>query len=218
MNKKNIFNLSHIIGFFIGVLVTIIINWLLFKDPKKITAPGVASLVAICTFSLALYSAYQVKKWLNSKINETAFKKSDEFLSILCEVNNKLAELNMYVRTLHLRRNAKDYEKWIDHILTLNIELNKLIVSAYNCSYTFATWGIDFIQATLFDKAMFRCGRIIGNITSLGNMEIRNHEHCEFYIKELTELLGYMDSSYYYVHLIVSKPYHSKFVKIQYHV
>ncbi|WPO94196.1 hypothetical protein SFA32_14630 [Buttiauxella sp. HR94] len=83
MKRKNHLNISHIIGFFVGVVITIIFNWIVFKDPKRITAPGVTSLVAMCTFALALYSATQLKLWLNSKINDKAFKQTEKVLEYI---------------------------------------------------------------------------------------------------------------------------------------
>ncbi|HGG8858678.1 TPA: hypothetical protein ACJJWP_004377, partial [Enterobacter roggenkampii] len=67
MKIKDRFNLSHVVGFFVGVVVTVIFNWVVFKDPKRITAPGVAALVAMSTFTLALWSASQVREWLSNK-------------------------------------------------------------------------------------------------------------------------------------------------------
>jgi len=46
----------------IGALLTEGIIWLLYKDFKKITAPGLSAIVAVIALSLAIYSAYQVKK------------------------------------------------------------------------------------------------------------------------------------------------------------
>ncbi|QLR42431.1 hypothetical protein HV346_06990 [Enterobacter sp. RHBSTW-00994] len=83
MKTKDRFNLSHVIGFFVGIVVTVIFNWIVFKDPKRITAPGVATLVAMCTFTLALWSASQVRKWLDNKINEKAFKQTEKILELI---------------------------------------------------------------------------------------------------------------------------------------
>ncbi|WP_129343886.1 hypothetical protein [Enterobacter roggenkampii] len=77
MKIKDRFNLSHVVGFFVGVVVTVIFNWVVFKDPKRITAPGVAALVAMSTFTLALWSASQVREWLSNKINETGYKQCE---------------------------------------------------------------------------------------------------------------------------------------------
>ncbi len=79
MKFKNKFNLSHVAGFFVGVVVTVAFNWIVFKEPKRVTAPGVAALVAICTFTLALWSAFKVNKWVASKVNEKHLKGQKNF-------------------------------------------------------------------------------------------------------------------------------------------
>lgn len=83
MKIKDRFNLSHVVGFFVGIVVTIIFNWIVFKDPKRITAPGVAALVAMCTFTLALWSALQVKEWLATKKKEAGFNHTIKILEII---------------------------------------------------------------------------------------------------------------------------------------
>jgi len=83
MKLKDKFNLSHVAGFFVGVVITVIFNWIVFKDPKRITAPGVAALVAICTFTLALWSAFKVENWLKSKVNDEAFNRTLKILELI---------------------------------------------------------------------------------------------------------------------------------------
>lgn len=83
MKIKDKLNLSHVAGFFIGVVVTVAFNWIVFKDPKRVTASGVAALTAMCTFLLALWSAFKVNKWLNSKFNDAAFKQTEKILGYI---------------------------------------------------------------------------------------------------------------------------------------
>ena len=77
----------------IGALLTEGITWLLYKDFKKITAPGLSAIVAVIALSLAIYSAYQVKKWVNSKIKEKAFKRTEELLEEISKMAVILAHL-----------------------------------------------------------------------------------------------------------------------------
>ncbi|WP_314419117.1 hypothetical protein [Pseudescherichia vulneris] len=218
MNKKIIFNISHIIGFFIGVLITITINWLLFKDPKKITAPGVAALITMCTFSLALYSAYQVKKWLNSKINETAFKKTDDFISELCTINNKILEVIFLIKKLELMSKKEEYNKCVEELFTCSLELKKSIMTAYNHSYTFPTWSIKFVQRKLFDKANGRVGFMLGFIEHTKHNDLSTFEKRNKFLRNLRSQLGYLESASFMNDIILSKPYHKKFSKENFHV
>lgn len=77
------FRLSHILFFFFGVIVTVVLLWVLYKDPTRITAPALAALTAMCTFLLALWSAFKVNKWLNSKVNDAAFKQTEKVLGYI---------------------------------------------------------------------------------------------------------------------------------------
>lgn len=79
--------LENIVWLYVGGLITITINWIIFKDPKKVTAPGVTTFLATCTFTLALYSALQVKKWLDGKVNEAAFKQTQLILEAISKIH-----------------------------------------------------------------------------------------------------------------------------------
>lgn len=213
MKKYDTLNISHIIGFFTGILITIAINWITFKDPKEITAPGVASLVAICTFSLALYSAYQVKKWLDSKINETAFKKTDEFINELCTINNKIEELIFSIKKLRFAKEKKEYEKAIEDLYNCTLEIQKSIMTAYNHSYTFPTWGIEFVQMKLFNKANGRVGFMIGLIEHSKHNDLSSFEKRNIFSKNLMSELGQLETASFWNHIILCKPYNKKFLK-----
>ncbi|HHL2500527.1 TPA: hypothetical protein ACQ301_002576 [Yersinia enterocolitica] len=80
------FRLSHILFFFFGVMVTVVLLWVLYKDPTRITAPALAALTAMCTFLLALWSAFKVNKWLNSKVNDAAFKQTEKIIETIAEI------------------------------------------------------------------------------------------------------------------------------------
>ncbi|ELY6083888.1 hypothetical protein SNO26_003107, partial [Cronobacter sakazakii] len=101
--------LLHIKSLIVGVLLTEFITWLLFKNPKKITAPGLSATVAVCALLLAIYSAYQVKKWVNSKINEKAFKRSEELLEEFLKLMVILARLKYALQ--HVAKTEKLTEK-----------------------------------------------------------------------------------------------------------
>lgn len=94
MKLKDKFNLSLVAGFFVGVIVTVAFNWIVFKDPKRVTAPGVAALVAGCTFSLALYTAMKVKKWMDIKHNDLAYKHTERIRDELISLSINLVKLS----------------------------------------------------------------------------------------------------------------------------
>ncbi|CQI92521.1 Uncharacterised protein [Yersinia rohdei] len=81
------FRLSHILFFFLGVMVTVVLLWVLYKDPTRITAPALTALTTMCTFLLALWSAFKVNKWLNSKVNDAAFKQTEKILESISKIH-----------------------------------------------------------------------------------------------------------------------------------
>lgn len=149
--------------FFLGGGVTIAINWWLFKDPKRVTAPGVSVFLASCTFALALYSASQVKKWLNSKVNEKAFKRTEEFLD---EISNQAL---LSAKLQHLMYRIKNQKKFSNQIFSnINDELEPLLkdLSTSNTSqtlktYTFAHWQVRLKGKQPYQKAKYHYDKFI---------------------------------------------------------
>ncbi|MEB8025551.1 hypothetical protein [Enterobacter hormaechei] len=146
--------LLHIKSLIVGVLLTEFITWLLFKNPKKITAPGLSATVAVCALLLAIYSAYQVKKWVNSKINEKAFKRSEELLEEFLKLMVILARLKYALQ--HVAKTEKLTEK---NALTLKEEINKIQDDYFICIsnqilliHSFSHWEIIFKCKKYWEK------------------------------------------------------------------
>lgn len=150
----NKFDLSHIVFIFIGVIITESITWLLFKDFTKITAPGLSAIIAVIALCLAIYSAYQVKKWVSSKINEKAFIRSVELLDEFSKMMVLLARLKFVM--LRIIR--------LDTISIENAEILKAEIKNVQDSYfesvskqiliihTFPNWGVVFNYKNQFEK------------------------------------------------------------------
>ncbi|MFB5745650.1 hypothetical protein ACE38U_12270 [Cedecea sp. S5-13] len=81
------FQLSHVAWFFVGILATVAFQWIVYKDPKQVTAPGISTLVAMSAFMLALWSAFKVNKWLNNKVNESGFKQTEKILESISKIH-----------------------------------------------------------------------------------------------------------------------------------
>ncbi len=90
-----------------GVLLTEFITWLLYKNPKKITAPGLSAIVAVCALLLAVYSAYQLKKWINGKINEKGFKKCEAIMDKIQELAMEAVRINSVIDQLFITKKVK---------------------------------------------------------------------------------------------------------------
>ncbi|WP_065358473.1 hypothetical protein [Kluyvera georgiana] len=164
---KNKLNLSHILGFVIGITITIATNWILFKDPKRVTAPGLAALVALCTFSLALWSAFKVDKWLNSKVNDTAFKKAEEFTTELTRLNYRISVLQNTLNKLVSVDNDKDYyslKKEISFINRLSYEQLENLFISFDL---FNNWNIRFKYHDKLQEGLFEAGFSIAMMEEL---------------------------------------------------
>lgn len=150
----NKFDLSHIVFMFIGVIITESITWLLFKDFTKITAPGLSAIVAVIALCLAIYSAYQVKKWVSSKINEKAFFRSVELLDEFSQMMVLLARLKFI-----MLRIAKFNTLSIENAEILKNEIKnvqddyfKSVSKQILIIHTFPNWGVVFNYKKQFEK------------------------------------------------------------------
>ncbi|WP_262963358.1 hypothetical protein [Klebsiella quasipneumoniae] len=92
---------SHIAWLLAGVLLAEGFNWLLYKDIKRVTAPGLSSLIAVCALVLAIYSAFQVKKWLGNKVNEKGFKKCESIIDKIQEIAIEIGRINSDITILY---------------------------------------------------------------------------------------------------------------------
>ncbi|WP_438443170.1 hypothetical protein [Kluyvera georgiana] len=215
MKIKDRFNLSHIFGFVVGIVTTIAINWILFKDPKRVTAPGLAALVALCTFSLALWSAFKVDKWLNSKVNEKAFKRTEEFLDSYIDLALNIAKIYSIAKYI---RNKTTKQIITDRSIIRNINefapefLNSILTVAVH-ENTFKNWGIIFKHRKAHRKIMSRLKIIVPIIRRMNEIayEFDNsttQEKDANRMKEYsTTIIQYIDSVYYSVDGIVKRSY-----------
>ena len=165
MKKKIILNClspSHIAWLLSGVLLAEGTNWLLYKDIKRVTAPGLSSLVAVCALVLAIYSAFQVKKWLGNKVNEKGFKKCEEIIDQLSEISIGLTYINIklsYVLEMNKRIEIsqqefkadldtlyhdtyQEIENYIDIALKTYVLQKELYVWNFKMNPKFDTWNI----------------------------------------------------------------------------
>ncbi|WP_271311872.1 hypothetical protein [Yersinia intermedia] len=93
MKAKHLLTKSYV-SYIALILIIIISNTILWcgliKYPAKVTADNVSASVAMSAFILALYSAYKVNKWLDSKVNEKGFKKCEDIIDTISIIKEKL--------------------------------------------------------------------------------------------------------------------------------
>lgn len=80
-------NSNTLVAFAVGVLFTILFNLVVNKDPFKIDSDTISALANVGTLLVAMIAALQVNKWLNSKINDTAFKQSQLIIEAISRIN-----------------------------------------------------------------------------------------------------------------------------------
>ncbi|HFO2534742.1 TPA: hypothetical protein ACHJX8_004360 [Yersinia enterocolitica] len=120
------FRLSHILFFFFGIMVTVVLLWILYKDPTRITAPALAALTAMCTFLLALWSAFKVNKWLNSKVNDSAYKQTEKIIAALAEMHLSLEFIRAQCFTLtDITVYSDKSDLWFKNLLNYIKELDE---------------------------------------------------------------------------------------------
>ncbi|HBQ5120438.1 MULTISPECIES: hypothetical protein [Klebsiella pneumoniae complex] len=143
---------SHIAWLLAGVLLAEGFNWLLYKDIKRVTAPGLSSLVAVCALVLAIYSAFQVKKWMDNKVNEKGFKKCEEIIDQLGDMQVELTYANLKItKTLEQHKTKKilqqEYKKEVDKSYNeTNKEIEKninIILKTYSLQKQLYVWNFE---------------------------------------------------------------------------
>jgi len=141
------FTLSHIRWLIIGVLLTEFITWLLYKNPKKITAPGVSAMVAVCALILAVYSAYQVKKWVNGKVNDKGFKKCEAIIDSIQNVAMEVVRINNNITSLYIKgKNLVDEKLYNEKVEKLRNERDKLretMLEMHSHELHLQIWGFE---------------------------------------------------------------------------
>ncbi|RZN48088.1 hypothetical protein [Escherichia sp. E13S3] len=144
------FQLTHIRWMLIGILLTEFITWVLYKNPKKITAPGLSSIVAVCALCLAIYSAYQVKKWLNGKINEKGFKKCEAVIdstqAIALEMLKVNPEIGKLFRMDLIILNSEQYNSTVEKLTSSIAKLDELTLEANTHGMHLNIWGFEIAE------------------------------------------------------------------------
>lgn len=111
MKNTNLTILHLLIAFFSGIITSQLYYYLLYKNPKVVTAPGLTSLIAFCTFTLALITA---NTWLKSKIKDSAYKNTEMAQDYLGKVTIDMFQLRYY--SLRLSKISPRNLKEIDRI------------------------------------------------------------------------------------------------------
>ena len=80
-------NSNTLVAFAVGVIFTILFNLVVNKEPFKIDSDSISALANVGTFLVAMAAALQVKKWLDGKVNEAAFKQTQNILESISKIH-----------------------------------------------------------------------------------------------------------------------------------
>lgn len=219
------FRLSHIRWMIVGFLLTELITWLLYKNPKKITAPGLSATVAVFALILAVYSAYQVKKWLNGKVNEKGFKKCEIIIDKTQQIAMAVVKIDRGVKKIFQMNlvilEAEKYEVIVHQIDEQKKIIDESIIEIYTHAMHLNIWGFEMSQSHSLDdltegiKAYNSAtNSIIGNskkFPETGNYKEAENDESE-YKKGLKKISLYIDkvnhSTFSEIFIPYKKPKH----------
>ena len=167
-------SLSHIRWMIIGVLLTEFITWILYKNPKKITAPGLSAIVAVCALILAVYSAYQVKKWVNGKVNEKGFKKCEAIIDNIQEIAMGIVRVNIFIEQLFIEEkveiNEEVYNKTIKTLINEREKIKETILLMLSHRLHLQIWGFEISK----DYSLNQFNKALSSYISAINKTIKN--------------------------------------------
>lgn len=171
------FKVSHIIWMFLGVFLTEFITWLLYKTPKKITAPGFSAVVAACALSLAVFSAYQVTKWTKGKINEKGFKKCETIIDKIQEIAMEVIKINFIIEQLFITKkviiNEGKYKEVIENLNNEKEKLKETLLEIHTHELHLQIWGFEISK----DYSLKEFNEILVDFVAAINITIKNSKH-----------------------------------------
>ncbi|EIY5094453.1 MULTISPECIES: hypothetical protein [Klebsiella pneumoniae complex] len=196
---------SHIAWLLAGVLLAEGFNWLLYKDIKRVTAPGLSSLIAVCALVLAIYSAFQVKKWLGNKVNEKGFKKCESIIDKIQEIAIEIGRINSDITILYKNKliilDSVKIEKKIENIHESILKINEIRNTIVGHYMHLNIWGFDIKEEynpiTLLDCVKEYRDIVIDTTSTIKRAQpsqnISLDENESIYKEKLKAISEYMD-------------------------
>ncbi|MFK8257124.1 hypothetical protein ACFL9S_04990 [Erwinia sp. AnSW2-5] len=181
---KVFFNPIGVVSFFAGVYSLSLVD--LFYFSEEISPDAFSAAFAGGALMLAGYTGFKVNKWLNSKINDAAFKKAEEFMNEyssfslkMLDISYKLRHINECGSEIEFRepttRTASDIIKSIE-------DLHKKIFDLLILHQLFTNWRIIFKESEKFGQSMFDIGHSIETVKQI-------HSHSDNNINDFIFLL-----------------------------
>lgn len=206
-------NTNNILVFSIGVVFTIFFNLIVNKEPFEINSDSISALANVGTFIVALVAALQVKKWLDNKINETAFNKSEEFITELSRFNYRISVVLNCLAKIPTIESDKDYLSFKQELALLHGISDKELEDLFTSFELFNNWGIRFTLHEEVSNGLFDAGYAIGVTEAIINA-VNNSDNLkdfkEFSI-DMDLFLEKANSAMNYLSKVINIPFSEKF-------
>lgn len=197
------FSLVGFFCFLAGVYSLSLVD--LFYFSEEITPATFSAAFAGGALILACYTALKVNKWLNNKINDTAFKKAEELIQSLSSFIISIADLIRMLESINTSKSISEHglsviqkklgnshAKYMEDGLKLSILLEQL-----------HAWGVELkIKSELEDifirldqsKSPTKTNKILG----IADISMKSHRQRKKGIEEIVELsktaiIGFQD-------------------------
>lgn len=202
---KDCFSLVGLVSFFAGVYSLALVD--LFYFSEEITPTAFSAAFAGGALMLACYTAWKVNKWLNNKVNETAFKRSEELIQSISSFTVSLTNLIRVIRNINaapsisehglelIKRDLGDsFNNYLEDANKFSILLEQLHV-----------WGVEFkIKSEFYD--VFMCldkkdsPTQVNEILFLVSILMKNYNQNDEIIEDIkalskTSIIGFQELS-----------------------
>ena len=148
---KDCFSLVGVVSFFAGVYSLALVD--LFYFPEEITPAAFSAAFAGGALMLACYTTWKVKKWLKNKVDETAFKRTEDFLVNISHQKTQVEILRIRINLLLMKHTKESYKKTLDEMLLIEKETFKLSADSQIKLSILNSWGAVFKQQKAYNAA-----------------------------------------------------------------
>lgn len=135
-------SLQSIVSFVIGVLTTLFFSYIFFDN--NITPPGASVLVASMALLFTIYTAFKVKEWIDTKVNDKGFQQSEKMIEHISQAHIKiekaLARLTN-LKQLNIPSELDDYYRLSEQIRVMAKEAGDELLNAFAIMRTLRIWS-----------------------------------------------------------------------------
>ncbi|ELY4375745.1 hypothetical protein ACP6ZN_003634 [Enterobacter cloacae] len=139
--------LSHLLCLFCGALIPIYADVLFLHE---INSSTVSAVMDTFMAAAAIYTAFKVSGWLNSRLNDKAFEEANSCITSLMNTKNKAIELQQSIRQIYEHSGSRDrnntdstYNELRAFSKKLLIEFESNITNLNSKLQLIQVWGLE---------------------------------------------------------------------------